>query len=402
MNIRKTLAALALCVTLAAGAGSQGSVVAIGDIHGAYAEFASILHRTGLVDIDLNWAGGDATFIQLGDVLDRGADSRKALDLLMKLEKQAPEQHGRVIPLLGNHEMMDMMGDLRYVSPGEYQAFATDQSEKVREQAYREYKKFTDFRHASTSKADEAADREKWMAAHPLGFFELRDAYGPHGDYGRWFRKHDAIGQVGDVIFLHGGLDPDYPFRSIKELNDRVHSELATFDALWQSLSQEKVIWRYMTLSEAVHQMQDEIQAIQAGTQVDSPAAQDNMLKLLRGLPRWAGVSPDGPLWYRGLAQVPEAQLEGKLDNMLSRLKVARIVLGHTVISTQAVTPRFSNRVFLIDTGMLSEYFHGRASALEIRDGRFTALYANGDQQVLVTPTGSSTPASADRGKEQP
>jgi hypothetical protein len=240
------------------------------------------------------------------------------------------------------------------------------------------------------------------MAAHPLGFFELRDAYGPHGDYGRWFRKHDAVTQVGDVVFLHGGLDPDYPFRSIKELNDRVHSELATFDALWQSLSQEQVIWRYMTLSEAAHQMQDEIQAIQAGTQVDSPAAQDNMVKLLRGLSRWAGVSPDGPLWYRGLARDPEAPLEGKLDNMLSRLKVARIVVGHTVISTQAVTPRFNNRVFLIDTGMLPEYFHGRASALEIRDGRITALYANGDQQVLVTPAGLGTPASADRGKEQP
>lgn len=402
MKIHKGVAALILLVSFAAGDEAHSRLVAIGDVHGAYSQFVSILERSGLVDGNLNWAGGEGTFVQVGDILDRGADSRKALDLMMKLEKQAPEQHGRVIPLLGNHEVMDMMGDLRYVSAGEYQAFSTDQSEKVREQAYQDYKKFLASHNAQPKKADEAAFREKWMAAHPLGFFELREAYGTHGEYGRWFRKHDAVAQIGDVVFLHGGLDPDYPFRSIAELNGHVHSELTAFDTLWQSLSEEKVIWRYMTLSEAIHHMQDEMQAIQSGTQVESPGAQENILKLLRSLSHWSIVSPDGPLWFRGLAESPEASLGGKLDGMLDRLKVAHIVVGHTVISTQGITPRFNSRVFLIDTGMNVDFFHGRASALEIQDGRFTALYANGEQQVLLGTAGSGATVSVGHAKEQP
>ena len=51
----------------------------------------------------------------------------------MKLEKQAQEAGGRVHCLLGNHEAMDIYGDLRYISPGEYAAFRDENSEKIRE-----------------------------------------------------------------------------------------------------------------------------------------------------------------------------------------------------------------------------------------------------------------------------
>src|SRR6185503_17897911 len=57
-------------------------VVAIGDIHGAYDGFVSILRETGLLDNRDRWIGGKAILVQTGDVVDRGADSRKVLDLL--------------------------------------------------------------------------------------------------------------------------------------------------------------------------------------------------------------------------------------------------------------------------------------------------------------------------------
>src|SRR5438105_3495639 len=56
-------------------------VVAIGDVHGAHARLIEILKRTGLVNAELHWVGGKAHLAQLGDILDRGPDSRKVMDL---------------------------------------------------------------------------------------------------------------------------------------------------------------------------------------------------------------------------------------------------------------------------------------------------------------------------------
>ena len=107
-------------------------MVAVGDVHGDYAEFVSVLRSAGLIDEKGRWTGGKAHLVQTGDVLDRGADSRKVMDLLMSLEKQAAKAGGRVHALIGNHEAMNLYGDLRYTTPGEFAAFRTDQSEKLR------------------------------------------------------------------------------------------------------------------------------------------------------------------------------------------------------------------------------------------------------------------------------
>lgn len=390
-------------LAVAAQAATPPKIVAIGDVHGAYPEFVSILQRTGLIDRNSNWAGGQTTFVQLGDILDRGSESRKALDLMINLEGQAEQQHGKVIPLLGNHEVMDMMGDLRYVSQGEYQAFATDQSEKIREQKYEEYRKFV-AQHAAPGSSLASVDRDKWMAQHPAGYFELRDAYGPKGQYGRWFRSHDAVTEVGDAIFLHGGLDPDLHYKSIEEINKRVHEELEAFDSFWKALSEAKVIWPYMTLDEAIHITQDDYRAAQSGSLTLSPPAQNYIVNFLRNLPNWSIISPQGPLWYRGLAEDPESQLEGKLESMLAKLKADYIVMGHTVVSRQAITVRFNHHAFLIDTGMNAAFFQGRPSALEFENGRITAEYANGEQQALVNPPSGQAAPVADHaadGKNQ-
>src|SRR5438093_1838563 len=64
-------------------------VVAIGDVHGAYDRLVAILTAAHLIDDRQRWSGGVAHLVQLGDVVDRGADSRKALDLLRRLEAEA-------------------------------------------------------------------------------------------------------------------------------------------------------------------------------------------------------------------------------------------------------------------------------------------------------------------------
>src|SRR5437868_14968913 len=76
--------------------------IAVGDVHGAADRFVEILKATGLVDDKLHWSGGRAHLVQTGDVVDRGADSRRALDLLRQLEGEASRAGGAVHALIGN------------------------------------------------------------------------------------------------------------------------------------------------------------------------------------------------------------------------------------------------------------------------------------------------------------
>ncbi|MSR03122.1 MAG: hypothetical protein EXR94_10365 [Gemmatimonadetes bacterium] len=100
-------------------------IVAVGDVHGDFAQFTTVLRQAGVIDAKNRWAGGQTHLVQTGDVPDRGPDSRQVMDLLMELTPQAEKAGGQVHALIGNHEAMRVLGDLRYVSPGEYEAFRT-------------------------------------------------------------------------------------------------------------------------------------------------------------------------------------------------------------------------------------------------------------------------------------
>ena len=92
---------------------TAGRVVAIGDIHGDRAALARTLSTAGLLDDDARgprWIGGDATLVQLGDVLDRGAEEAACVQLLRRLRREAPAHGGAVVGLLGNHEVMNVCG----------------------------------------------------------------------------------------------------------------------------------------------------------------------------------------------------------------------------------------------------------------------------------------------------
>src|SRR3984957_12772383 len=66
-------------------AGPPGSVIAIGDVHNNFDGFVAILRRPGLTDQHNHWTGGNTTFVQVGDLLDRGPKPREVMDLMMAL-----------------------------------------------------------------------------------------------------------------------------------------------------------------------------------------------------------------------------------------------------------------------------------------------------------------------------
>jgi calcineurin-like phosphoesterase family protein len=386
---------LVLVAGFSAGAAPESRIVAIGDVHGDYADFSTILQQVGLTDAQHHWTGGTTTFVQTGDVPDRGPQSRQAFDLLRQLEVEAGKQGGKVIPLLGNHEVMDMVGDVRYVTPEDFKNFADDNSEKRREAEWEDYKKFLTYHrgHQHSLFGDDPASQEKWMAAHPPGFFEERDAMGPKGDYGRWLRSHDAVTQVGEILFMHGGLDPSMHFKNIQELNQDIRKQLALYDSLWESLSKQHIIWRYMTFGEALKQIQEEYMEMRTRG-VPDQMAMDEMSRM-NNMTSGMLFAPTSPLWYRGYALEPEEKLQRPFDAMMKRLKAQYLVAAHTVSQKHDITPHLDHHVFLIDTGMLTSYFGGRASALIIEGGTFKAVYLGGESQVLLPPLAPAGGAKA-------
>ncbi len=375
-------ARLLLGLLLAAHLGLAQRVVAIGDIHGAYDEFLRILLETGLIDKELNWTGGKAILVQTGDVLDRGPGSRKAIDLLMDLAEKAPKQGGEVRGLLGNHETMVMMGDMRYVVPEDYAAFAAPDSDQLRAKEWDNYFKYSKGRNARARKpAPTDADKEAWMKTHPPGYFEFRQAFGPQGKYGKWLRSRDAVTQVGEMVFLHGGLSAELPMNNIRAINEQVRREIGKMDTLRAGLVSRGVIWPYSPMDEAQREATAEWELLQANMG-DAPTM--SLLQEFLSLSKWQIISANGPLWYRGYAQGEESEMAAHLDKVLRRFKIRYMIVGHTISGSKRITPRFDGRLFMIDTGMLASYFQGRPSALEIDGGSFKAIYVGEPAQPLA------------------
>ena len=373
-------------------------VVAIGDIHGAAAQFRDMLEVTGLTDSSGRWTGGRTTLVQTGDFMDRGPGVKDVLDLLMRLETEAAAAGGRVVVLLGNHEAMNLMTITRDTNPELLASFATPRSETRREEAYAAYVALLAERAAVLGAiAPEPLPRADWMEAHPPGFFEYMDALGPDGTYGRWLRTKSVVARVGDTILLHGGLHPD-PTKAptdLAEINERARRELETYDRYREWLADRGVILPFYTFRETGAAVRRELEAwvIRVAPEGPSPpvalTSEDReqvemLLALQDDVPTWSVIcatlptgnqSPGchGPVWYRDFARW-EADAGLPLARSLTeRYGVTRFVVGHTRPPTLEITSRFGDRVFLIDTGMLTEFYSGRPSALEIDGDQVTA-----------------------------
>jgi len=297
-------------------------IVAVGDVHGDYQQFTALLRQAGIIDKKDNWTGGKTHLVQTGDIPDRGPQTRKILDLVMKLERQAKTAGGFVHPLIGNHEAMNMYGDLRYVTPLEFAEFEDRSSARLRDYAYDLHVK--DLEENPPQEGLPTLDesyKAQWEQEHPLGYFEHRNEFNPEGEYGSWIRRNNAVIQINDTLFVHGGLSPKYVDWEISTLDQQISAELSDFSK------------------------------IRGGVAIDA----------------------EGPLWYRGLATGPEETLTEHLDRLLAEHGAQRIVIGHTpTIGT--VMPRFGGKVLMIDVGLAS-YYGKRMACLVIEDGKPYTLH---------------------------
>ena len=317
-------------------------IVAIGDLHGDHAAWRAIARAARLIDKKGRWAGGKATLVQVGDIVDRAPDSLKIIRDLMRLEREAAAKGGTVFVLVGNHEAMMMTGDDRYIHPGEYAAFADRNSDRRRADVYTANRAAIEAAYKVTEPRLVATEiRSRWIQATPLGMLEYRAAWAPGGELGRWTLGHRAVARVGDSLFVHGGISAAYAGLSIDEINRRVAVSLAAQD--------------------------------------ESPTAIIN--------------DPMGPLWYRGLvtrsadaevakpaAPVPanppvappsRPTIEQEIAEVLRAFGVKRIVIGHTP-TLGGIVEGAGGRLWRIDSANSSAY-GGTPSYLEIIGDRVIA-----------------------------
>ena len=398
-GLRRAAAASAALLTLLALGGATAPaearqaarrVVAVGDVHGAGDRLRTILRQTGLLDDELRWSGGDAALVQTGDFTDRGPQVREVMDLLMRLEDGAREAGGEVRVLLGNHETMNLMADVRDVTPEIFAAFASEDAEQRREDAWRRYRAHEARRRKDRAgfASTEPLSRHAWMRAHPPGFFEYMEALGPGGRYGRWLRSKPIAAVIGDTVFLHGGLAPGREATSVEALNDTARNEIERFDRHRRHLVDAGVILPFSTFEEMFAAVAVELRAWTERLFRDPLAprhrprrvtrrerAHIEVLTDLQTISNWSITDIEGPLWYRGFALRPERDMADFVGDMLARFDVARAVVGHSVTASRRIVGRFDERVFLIDTGMLESAYRGRASALELLGDQVTAVY---------------------------
>jgi hypothetical protein len=177
-------------------------VIAFGDVHGSYDDLTLLLRTVGVVDAKLHWAAGTAHVVSTGDLIDRGPGSRQVLDLMMRLQTEAQSAGGMLHVTLGNHEALNLLGDLRYVTPAEFAAY----------------------------KAEDPAELPD--NTHPPGFFGKRAAFARDGQYGRWLFGLPVAIIINDTLFMHGGPSAVLAGMSIEQINQRYRAALTGVENL--------------------------------------------------------------------------------------------------------------------------------------------------------------------------
>jgi hypothetical protein len=379
------------------GVSAPSRVVAVGDVHGSFDGLVQILTASGLVDRDRHWSGGNATLVQIGDLLDRGTDVRQVMDLLMRLQGESNKAGGRVICLLGNHEAMNLLGIQRDVNPHVYAQFAGRRSEDRQKAAWKQQVRVWERRVAEKGQVIKEIPedtRTAWQGAHPPGSFEYIAAVGPDGRYGRWLRSCPVAVLVGTTVFLHAGLSPAVRGLSIAELNRRAATEVAEFKAARDALVKRKLAEPWASIEVVSLEADLEVQRMSEKLSEGERAKRKNAayiqtLQAVRGWKNWTIAADDGPLWTRDAAEWDETEHGAEMAELIAGVGATRMVVGHTPQASANIQMRFGKRVFLIDTGMLKSAFGGRPSALEFRGNAVTAIYPD-QRQALITPGSGS------------
>jgi hypothetical protein len=348
-------------------------IVAVSDIHGAFQPMVATLRNAGVLDADLGWAGGSTHLVIVGDILDRGPDSRDVMDLLMRLEGEADAAGGMVHVLVGNHEAMNLVGDLRYVSREEFAAFAAEETEDERAAWLSRY---AEAKGAGGDPDDEI--RQDFDERFPAGFFAHRREFAADGKYGAWLLTQPVIVVVNGTAFVHGGLSPMIAEIGLDGVNGVLAGELQRYVENLAPLYEAGVLTPMDNFYAHPRILQNYLPSVEG--EAELLAAIEETQKLVESDLH----APEGPLWYRGNVACCRLVEEERLQAALDAIGATRVVIGHTPTQGRRILERFDGDVIEVDTGMLSERYGGSGNALVIEGDRLAVV--NEESEEITSP----------------
>ncbi|CAI9262964.1 unnamed protein product [Lactuca saligna] len=308
---------------------SPERLIAIGDLHGDLLKSKQALRLAGLIDSNDRWSGGSSTLVQVGDVLDRGGQELKILYFLEKLKRQAVKSGGNVITMNGNHEIMNVDGDFRYVTLSGLEEFTN-------------WADWFCIGNNMKSLCDGLEKPRDLYEGIPLSFPRVKQEYvkgfrsriaalRPQGPVAtRFLSKNLTVVVVGESVFVHGGILPDHVAYGLDRINEEVRD--------WISGLKEKV--------------------------ASSLVRGRNSLVWLRKFSNEVAKDCDCSMLEHVLSTIPGAR---------------RMIMGHT-IQEAGINGACGNRAIRIDVGMSRGCINGLPEVLEINENsgvRMRVLTAN-------------------------
>lgn len=275
---------------------AEATVYVLGDLHGDLAAAQKAMALTGATNAAGEWIGQGLTVVQTGDLIDRGPEDRAVLDWFERLVAEAPK-HQSVLHLLnGNHEIMNVEGDFRYIHPDSMAAFA--------------------------DLADATRSQQLGIVDAPAAVQGRANAFAPGGVYAQQLAKRPAVLILGDTLFVHGGILPEHVSYGIEQIN------------------------------------QDYAEHLREG----------------KALPEILQPSDTSPLWTRVYSHTDQAVDCNALQAVLTRLKLQRMVVAHTV--QPHINSACNDQVWRIDTGM-SQAYQGKIEVLKLQGSSAQVLTPN-------------------------
>lgn len=149
------------------------NLVVISDIHGQFGLAVTLLKAHGVIDENGDWDFGKGHLVVNGDIMGRGDMVTEVLWLVYKLEQQAKAKGGKVHSLIGNHELMVIENDMRFLN-------------------------------------------EKYVSASTIMGIKPSALYAEESVLGNWLRKRPIIITIDDLLITHAGISPAFYKRKLK------------------------------------------------------------------------------------------------------------------------------------------------------------------------------------------
>lgn len=146
--------------------------VAISDPHGQFDVFVDLLKQYKIIDQQYNWIYGTGHLVILGDILDRGDKVTELLWLTYRLEKQAEKAGGKVHYMIGNHELMVLNNDVRYI-------------------------------------------HDKYIATSKKMHMVYSQMFAENTFFGQWIKTKPVMIIINDILFVHAGISTDFLRKNI-------------------------------------------------------------------------------------------------------------------------------------------------------------------------------------------